>query len=238
MLLPESQLSEMGVAAFNQMKQEKPVSKDAKVNAYVQCVAKAITDQLGATDVGRNWEVVVFDDQAANAFALPGAKIGVFTGLLSVAKNQDQLATVIGHEVGHVLAHHSNERASQAGLTQVGLTAASVAIGSNSSEGQMLMAALGLGAQVGILLPYGRAQENEADLIGLDLMSKSGFDPRESVALWRNMSAASSAQPLEFLSTHPGHETRMRNLGERIPQAMGLFETAQAAGRRPACKAQ
>ncbi len=235
-LFPESQLAEMGVAAFAEMKKEEPLSKDPKTNGYVECVARAITNELGGTDAGRNWEVSVFDDDAANAFALPGAKIGVFTGLLAVAKNQDQLATVIGHEVGHVLAHHSNERASQAGLTQMGLTAASVAIGGNSEQGQMLMAALGLGAQVGILLPYGRVQESEADLIGLDLMAKAGFDPRESVALWKNMSAAGQGQPPEFLSTHPGHSTRIQNLGERIPQAMGLYESAQAAGRKPTCK--
>jgi predicted Zn-dependent protease len=177
----------------------------------------------------------VFEDDTANAFALPGGKIGVHTGLLEVAKTQDQLAAVLGHEVSHVLAGHSNERVSAEFAAQAGMAALqAVADASNPMHGRAL-ALLGTGAQVGILLPYSRAHESEADLMGLDLMARAGFDPRQSIALWRNMASAGGGQPPEFLSTHPSHQTRIRDLEARIPQALPLQEQARARGRRPAC---
>lgn len=231
-LFPEEQIAEMGASAFQQLKAKTPESDDSSTNSYVTCVADAITSELGP---GREWEVVVFEDEAVNAFALPGGKIGVYTGLLEVAENQDQLAAVIGHEVSHVIAEHGNARMSAAVVTQAGLTAAQIYASSSGGEQQQILGLLGLGAQVGVLLPYGRSQETEADLLGLDLMARAGFDPRESTDLWRNMAAAGGEQPPEFLSTHPSHETRIETLTERMPRGLKLYSQAQARGDTPDC---
>ena len=230
-LFPEAEMATMGVAAYDKLKKEMPISQDAAKQRYVRCVADAITAQLTAAESAGPWEVTLFEEDSANAFALPGRKIGVHTGLLEVASNQDQLATVLGHEVAHVLARHSNERVSQQYAAQTGLQLAG-AITSGSPE---LMGLLGVGAQVGVLLPFSRAQESEADKLGLDLMARAGFDPRQSVPLWQNMARASGAAQPEFLSTHPSHGTRIQDLQARIPQVMPVYESARAAGRRPEC---
>ena len=229
-LLPESEMTQLGAQAFTNIRKETPVAKNARTNRYVDCVAGAITRQVGGS-----WEVLVFSDDEANAFALPGGKIGVNTGLLKVAKNQDQLATVIGHEVAHVQSRHSNERVSQQFAVEQGLGLINALGNPASPTGQALMGLLGVGAQYGVLLPYSRIQESEADRLGLDLMAKSGFNPRESIALWENMARAGGAQPPEFLSTHPSHSTRISDLNARIPAALQLQRAAIQQGRRPSC---
>ena len=230
---PDSQLAEMGAAAFNDLKTKTRVSAVPTTNDYVRCVANSVTGVLSpAESQVRAWEVVVFDSKDVNAFALPGGKIGVYTGLLGVAKTQDQLAAVIGHEIAHVLARHSNERVSTAYTAQAALTV----IGESGTVSGPMMAALGLGTQVGILLPFSRTQESEADLLGLDLMARAGFDPRQSIALWQNMNASrTSGAPPEFLSTHPSDATRSGKLNARMPSAMSLYNAARAAGRQPHC---
>lgn len=230
---PDEQLAEMGVAAFDQVKAETKISSDPKANAYVKCVANRITSVLTPAEspVG-SWEVLVFASDQVNAFALPGGKIGVYTGLLKVAKTQDQLAAVLGHEVSHVLARHSNERVSTAYTAEAALTV----VGESGIVAPELMGLLGLGTQVGVLLPFSRTQESEADLLGLDLMARAGFDPHQSITLWQNMSASrTSGAPPEFMSTHPSDATRMANLNARLPRATSLFQAAKAAGRRPQC---
>jgi predicted Zn-dependent protease len=234
-LFPDDQMSEMGIAAYDKMKQEMPRTQDASANSYVRCVADAVTAEVTGRHASSRWEVTVFQDPSPNAFALPGGKIGVHTGLLKVARNQDQLATVLGHEVAHVLAEHGNERVSTAFATQTGIDLAGKISGSATPTQQQLLGLLGLGAQVGVLLPFSRAQESEADALGLDLMARAGFDPRESVQLWKNMSDAGGGQPPEFLSTHPAHGTRIENLKARMSDARVLSEQARAQGRRPAC---
>ncbi|PTC05292.1 Zn-dependent protease [Vibrio mediterranei] len=211
-LFSDAQMSQLGAQSFEQMKKEQKVSTDKEVNAYVQCVAKTITDHVPPQPEFSEWEVVVFDSDQVNAFALPGGKIGVYTGLLNIAVTPDQLATVIGHEVAHVLADHSNERLSQSQLANTGLQITNVALG-GSQYRDVTMAALGVGVQYGVILPYGRTQESEADIVGLELMAKSGFDPNQSVELWKNMAKASGgSQPPELLSTHPSHDTRISDL--------------------------
>lgn len=219
LLFSDQDMSSLGAQSFEQMKQKQKVNTDAKVNAYVQCVAKSVTQYVPAQPGFTNWEVVVFDSDQVNAFALPGGKIGVYTGLLNVAKNQDQLATVIGHEIAHVLADHSNERLSQTQLANTGLQITGVVLGSSeyAQYQSATMAALGLGIQYGVLLPYGRTQESEADVVGLELMAKAGFNPNESISLWKNMAAASGGNnPPELLSTHPSHSTRIKDLSATI----------------------
>lgn len=234
MLVDDAQMDQMGVQAFEQIKSEGKVSSDSRKNAYVTCVARAITAQLPAEFAG-DWEVRVFEDDTANAFALPGQKIGVHTGLFKVATNQDQLATVIAHEVAHVLARHAAERVSAQMAAQGILSGASLALDPESSTSVLILQGLGLSAGVGTMA-YGRSHESEADLYGLDLMAKAGFDPRQSIPLWENMAAAAAGdRPPEFLSTHPHPETRIRDLQQRMGQVLPLMEQAHAAGRRPRC---
>jgi len=230
---PDQQLAEMGAAAFDQVKAKTRVAGDPRVNAYVKCVAGNITSVINpAQSQVRAWEVLVFTSDDVNAFALPGGKIGVYTGLLKVAKTQDQLAAVIGHEVAHVLARHANERVSTAYTAEAALTA----VGTSGMVSPQLMSLMGLGTQVGVLLPFSRTQESEADLLGLDIMARAGFDPRQSIALWQNMGASrTSGAPPEFMSTHPSDATRMSKLNARLPSAMSLFQAANASGRRPHC---
>lgn len=227
-------MNAMGTQAFDEMKKKEKVSSANDVNQYVQCVIKPLLEQL---DEKRAWEIVVFDEpETVNAFALPGGKIGVYTGLFKSAKNQHQLAAVVGHEIGHVIARHGNERVSTAIATQGGIAIlASTMADQKSNLYPVLMAAMGLGAQFGVLLPHGRTQESEADLIGLELMAKAGFNPEESVNLWRNMSALGGAQPPEWLSTHPSHERRIRQLQENMEGAKKSYLAAQARGQNPRC---
>ena len=233
-LFSPAAMQDLGATAFEEIKAETPAA-GAFLTRYVECVARPLVDVLPDGE-SQGWEIRVFDRDEANAFALPGGKIGVYKGLLDVTETQDQLATVIGHEIGHVLARHGNERMSSQVMVQTGMAAAAALTKSRESrERQTLMAALGLGTQVGILLPYSRSHETEADLMGLDLMARAGFDPRESVALWRNMARIGDGQPIEFLSTHPGHETRIRTLQAHMATAMDQYRQARAEGRAPDC---
>lgn len=237
-LINDSQMNQMGVASFQKMKTSTKVSNDRKTTQYVNCIANAIINELPQQWRNQNWEVVVFDDDSANAFALPGGKIGVHTGLLKVAENQDQLATVMGHEVAHVLARHGAERVSQQMGLQVAMQATD-AISKNTMANQnqqsMLMTALGMGSQLGIILPFSRAHESEADEYGLDLMAKAGFNPQMSINLWQNMAAASGNQSPEFMSTHPNPENRIKKLSAHMPKALNLSSNAHASGKKPRC---
>lgn len=229
--MPDAQINQMGLQAFDSLKKEKPVSSNGKYNQVANCITGAIVQQVGG-----QWEVVVFEDATPNAFALPGNKIGIHTGMLTLINNQDQLAAVIGHEIGHVLAKHSNERASQEMAVNSGLGIVQAVTAPQTALGQTAVGLLGIGAQYGVLMPYSRVHESEADIIGVDLMAKAGFDPRQSIALWQIMDqAAKGQQPVEFLSTHPSHATRIQDLERHMPQAMGFFQQAQSMGRQPRC---
>jgi predicted Zn-dependent protease len=226
--MPDAQMTQMGLQAFDQLKKEKPISSDGQFNQTAQCIVTELTHGLG-----QNWEVVVFDDNTLNAFALPGAKIGVHTGMMELVDNQDQLAAVLGHEVGHVMARHSNERASQETLVQQGM---GMIQQTELGQNPLIMGGFGLGAKYGVLMPYSRTHESEADMIGVDLMAKVGFNPEDSVKLWQKMAQAAQNQPMEFMSTHPAHATRIQQLQEHMPKALALFKQAQAAGKIPKCR--
>lgn len=229
-LMSDSQMSSMGEQSFNEMKKNLKISHDQRQNTYVKCVSENILRSEGRNP--SEWEVVVFEDKAINAFALPGKKIGVYTGMLGVATDQAELAAVIGHEVGHVDAEHGNERFSQNILLQGSLAAANVALAMKGNEnGQLIMAGLGLGAQFGIMLPYSRKHESEADLIGLRYMAKAGFDPRGSVRLWEKMAKSGSHGP-EFLSTHPVPETRIKQLNAHMGEALSVYNQIPS---KPSC---
>jgi len=245
-VVSDGQMNQMGTQAFQEMKAQTPPETDPAINNYVVCVTRPIA-QVSASKLGvEQWEVVVFKDPTPNAFALPGGKIGVHTGLLPVARTPEQLAAVLGHEVGHVIARHSAERASQEFAGSAGLAAlqafasggSAATAGQPSTLGKVIGVLGGPALQLGVLMPFGRTQESEADLIGLDLMAKAGFDPKQSVALWRNMMAASKGKaPPEFLSTHPASENRIKNLEAHLPEAQAKYDRARASGKAPNCKA-
>ena len=233
-LYSSAQLAGMGQQTFDSMKSNQKVSTTQVTNHFVSCVASAITKHVPKSVFDGEWELVVFDDPQVNAFALPGGKIGVYTGLLEVAENQDQLAAVIGHEVGHVIAEHGNERMSSSTLIGIGMEATNALLQTNQiANNNLIMAAIGAGVQVGVELPFSRTHESEADLIGLQLMAKAGFRPEQSVKLWENMAKASGRGQPELLSTHPLPSTRISNLQQNMPWATQLY---QAASDRPQCR--
>ncbi|KMQ75844.1 M48 family metallopeptidase [Marinobacter subterrani] len=231
-LVPDAVMADMGQDGFVQMKQQNPVITRPDIIRRVQCITRellaAAEAQYPSAPMPESWEVAVFDNATPNAFALPGGKIGVHSGLLRVAENEAQLAAVIGHEIAHVLASHGNERLTQ----QLGLEAGMMLVGL-FTEGEIaedqIQQALGIGAQLGITLPFSRAHEEEADLMGLKIMARAGFAPEQSVRLWQNMAQASGAQPMEFLSTHPNHDSRIESLRSRMSTANELFSQVKPA---------
>lgn len=239
LMMSDAQMNQMGALTFDKMKTTDKVSRDARKAAYVGCVVRALTAELASPWRELPWETQLFAIDSPNAFALPGGKVGVNTGMFDVARSQDQLAAVIGHEIGHVIARHSNERVSQSQLAQIGATALGAYAGRNASPEQVrqYVALLGAGAQVGVLLPFARDQERESDVIGQQLMAKAGFDPRQASVLWQNMIAATSSdgRPPRLLSTHPDPGARANELERRAPSLISTFESARAAGKRPQC---
>jgi predicted Zn-dependent protease len=231
-LVSEAEIESQSEAEFEKMRQTTLVSNDARTRSYVGCIARAIVDELDEPYASMDWDLEVFENEAINAFAMPGGKIGVFTGILSVADDQDKLAAVIGHEVAHVTERHSLERANQQLTTQIGVIGATAAIGGPRGTGDLIA----MGAQLGLSLPYGRGQESEADTVGLLYMADAGFDPRASIKLWKNMAAANQGGPPEFFSTHPSSDSRIDDLIEQLPEALARYNAAKAAGKNPNCQ--
>jgi len=232
----DAELVAQSTRAFNQMRAGMPLSTDRKKIDFVACVAEAVVGVLDPPLSDIDWELAVFESQSVNAFAMPGGKIGVFTGILEVTENQDQLAAVIGHEIAHVTARHSNERASRASLTGYGINVAAIILGGGyAGSTYTAQQALKAGADLGISLPHTRGQESEADIIGLEYMAKAGFDPRQSVPLWQRMDATSDKKPAEFVSTHPSSDTRIEALVSQWQETLPLYNQAQAEGKVPTC---
>lgn len=228
----QQQLDQLGAQAFTEAKQKGPLATDARQNAYVRCVVDALVRQLPANQRGFAWESAVFAVNEPNAYALPGGKVGINTGLFSVAKNQDQLAAVVAHEIGHVVERHHDERITR----QMGASGAVQLLGALAGDyGQLATQGGSMLAQTGFLLPGSRAQESEADVVGQRMMAQAGFDPRAAVALWQNMIAAGGNRPPQWLSTHPDPQSRISELQARADQLTPVWEQARAAGRRPSC---
>ncbi len=227
----QQQLNEMGAQAFAQLKQQKPQTTSASQRNYVDCVTRAIIMQLPA-QARSGWETAVFVDNDPNAFALPGGKVGVYTGIFGVARNQDQLAGVIAHEIGHVMSRHHDERITR----QLGAEAlVGVAGAAAGNYGQLVSQGGSILAQTGFLLPGSRAQETEADVVGQQLMARAGFDPRGAVTLWQNMIAAGGGRPPQWLSTHPDPQARIGELQKRAADLVPTMEAARKAGNVPRC---
>ena len=232
----QQQLNQLGAQAFAQAKAKSPQSNNAGQTAYVRCVVDAIAQQLPSGWQG-NWETALFANNSPNAFALPGGKVGINTGIFSVAKNQDQLAAVIAHEVGHVVSNHHDERVTRQMGAQAGLGIVGAILGSAYGQGAAQATSQFGGAAVQglFLLPNNRVQETEADIVGQQLMASAGFNPQQAVGLWENMIAASSTRAPQFLSTHPDPRSRIAELRNRAGALMPAYQQARASGRTPNC---
>ncbi len=236
-LLPESELQAMAVSQYQQFLSENKVvspsgNRDAEMVARVgQRITRAVESyyaQKGLSQEleGYKWEYKLVDSKEANAWCMPGGKIVVYTGLLPITQNEAALAAVMGHEVSHAIFYHGNERMSQGMLQQLGGVALSVAVANKPAATQNLfMSAYGVGSQVGVLLPFSRKHELEADRYGLIWTAMAGYNPREAIALWDRMEQASSGQkPPEFLSSHPAEGTRKQQLEKYMPEALKYYK--------------
>ncbi len=233
MLLSPNQEAAMGLSAFAEIKDEEEISDDEIANARVQRVGRRIAESVGRDLPNADWEFVVFESDELNAFALPGGKVGVYTGILKIAETDAELAAVMGHEIAHVSSRHGAERTSQqllvlggALLTEVGMEAKDV----SEENRELVRVAYGLGTTVGVMLPYSRLHESEADAIGLRFAAGAGYDPRAAISFWRKMAAANKGEGKvpEFLSTHPSDDTRIKNLELLMPKYLPLYEQSRA----------
>jgi len=241
--LSPQQESRLGAQAFQQILRESEVVHEESIVAVVRRIgsrlAEASTQDKVLTRLQLKaqrfrWEYAVVRSRQVNAFCLPGGKVVVYTGILPVAETEDGLATVLGHEIGHALAHHGAERMAQQQLVRLGqLAVASSLSDLDPRQQREVMALLGAGSQFGILLPFSRKHESEADHIGLLLMAAAGYDPHEAIHFWQRMERIGGGRRLEFTSTHPSHEHRIRDLKRWLPEAEPLYaQSDQQRGQR------
>ena len=246
-LVSEREIEIESEKAWEQMKASLPISRDLSKRTQVNCIAKKIIRQLDEPFVDEDWEIEVFENPGVNAFAMPGGKLGVYTGLFSVASNQDELATVIGHEIAHVTEKHSYERAKREMRTRVGTTIGMAVIAGNMANRQIRsqadiyemnnqINAVNTMSQIlstyGLNLPFNRKQESDADKTGLRLMAEAGFNPFASLSLWKKMQEDSNRPNLEFVSSHPSSENRIKGLSSQLSEALQLYNAVE---RKPRC---
>ena len=234
-LVPDSEITTMSYQEYSKVLKNSKLSTDMTKVSTVRRVGQriAVASEELLTETGRGtdirnykWEFnLIEDDKTVNAWCMPGGKVAVYTGLLPYSQDENGLAVVMGHEVAHAIAKHGNERMSQGLLAQFGAIGLSLALsGSPGVTSNVFMQAYGVGTQVGVLLPYSRVQESEADHIGLILMARAGYDPRGAITLWQRMNAKGGSRPPEFLSTHPAPESRIRDIESQIPEAMKYYK--------------
>jgi predicted Zn-dependent protease len=238
MMVPRAQMASLGQSSFQKIRDEEKVAEEAHLQERVARVGRRIT-RAARADTGipaDEWVFVAFADDAKNAFALPGGRVGVYKGILDLAETDAELATVIAHEVAHVAARHGGERMSEMLLISLGGMALSEAMRDRPAETrQAFMVAYGLGAQVGRVLPHSRQQELEADHIGLLYMARAGYDPRAAIDFWQAMDKQTEdGGPPAFLSTHPGHGRRIQQLRGWLPEAMRVYRRSIGAEGSPA----
>ncbi len=224
--ISQEQEMALGLQSYNQILSQSRVVSQGKVVDVVHSIGQRIAKSAADVDPGFQWEFNVIDSEQANAFALPGGKVAVYTGILSVTENANGLAAVMGHEIAHAIARHGAERMAYQKLIQFGSMAASVALGGMDVNTQRaVMGALGVGSQYGVLLPFSRKHETEADYMGLVFLARACFDPTEAPRLWQRMGKLSKGAPEEFMSTHPSHETRIQQFQEWMPMALKIRES-------------
>ena len=231
MLVSPGEEAQMGLTSFEQIKRQEKICTDPVLNARVTRIGRRIAASVGREIPNAQWEFVVFDSPQVNAFALPGGKVGVYTGLLKLATTDDELAIVMGHEIAHVTSRHGAERTSQnyaiagiGALAAIGMEAKNV----DPNKRNFILSAYGVGSQVGFALPYSRLHESEADSIGIKFAAGAGYDPRAAAVFWRKMAAQGGTKPPAFLSTHPADADRIANLSQLAPQYMPLYQASKA----------
>ncbi|MBI5472342.1 MAG: M48 family metallopeptidase [Ignavibacteriae bacterium] len=233
-LIPSGEMLGMSYSQYDQFLKENKLSTDQQATQMVKRVGSRIQKSVETYAAekgwakqleGYKWEFNLVEDKQVNAWCMPGGKVVVYTGILPVTKDETGLAVVMGHEIAHAVAEHGNERMSQGLLANLGGMALQEAVKNKPEQTQSLwMAAFGLGAQFGVLLPFSRSQESEADQMGLIFMAMAGYDPSQSVTFWERMGASGGAAPPEFMSTHPSHETRIADLKKQLPEAMKYYK--------------
>ena len=233
-LMPESTLNQMGAESYAEQKKQLPISKDQRSSEIVHRVADRLIakcKELYPEQVeGFQWEVSLFDDpKTPNAYAMPGGKIGIYTGILPICETEAGLAAVMGHEIGHALLQHGNERVTTQLITTGAVSAAGIVLSATdelfAAHKATIMGALGAGAQVGVILPFSRGNESEADAFGIILMAESGYDPSAAPRIWQNMKKLGESGP-EYMSTHPSHDRRIQDLEAKMPEAMQHYDNA------------
>jgi len=235
-LLPESQMIGMSLTNYKEFLQQHPVSKDREKQEMVKRVgdkiAQAVTQFMKSKHLGKRikdyqWEFTLVDENIPNAWCMPGGKVVVYTGILPFTQTEAGLAVVMGHEIAHAIARHGNERMSQSMLLQMGGMALSAAIDSKPEKTKAIfLGAYGVGTNLGLMLPFSRTHETEADKLGLVFMAMAGYNPEEAVTFWERMSKSGGQKPPEILSTHPSDETRIKDLKEFLPEAMKYYKKA------------
>ena len=234
-LVPQFDLVTLGARSYEQFLDESKLSQDARETQMVVDVGERIA--LSAEEFMRErgmkgelkyyqWEFRLIEaDTIVNAFCMPGGKVGVFTGMFPIAQDENGLAVVLGHEIAHAIANHGGERMSQLLLIELGGMALSRAVEEKPEKTrQLAMLAYGVGANVGVLLPYSRRHESEADRIGLILMARAGYDPQAAIPFWQRMNSQGGERPPEFLSTHPAPESRIEDIRYHLPEAMKYYQ--------------
>jgi metalloendopeptidase OMA1, mitochondrial len=215
----------LGLQSYEQVLSQSRAIDSGPQFEMVKTVAGRLSRATGQGGQNFQWEVSLVSDNQVNAFCLPGGKIVVYTGILPVTQNDAALATVMGHEMAHATSRHGAQRVLQTNLTQTAMTGVAASLGDMDYEKQRaIMGALGAGAKYGILMPFSRKHESEADEIGLMYMARAGYDPEESIRFWQRMEHASQGAPPEFLSTHPSHGTRIQQLETLMPKALEEYK--------------
>ncbi len=233
-IIPDSQMNAMSFSQYDQVLAESQLSRDADAVAMVQRVGRRIQgaveeyfqrEGMSSHLEGYSWEFNLIESDQVNAWCMPGGKVAFYTGILPICQDEAGIAVVMGHEVAHAIAEHGGERMSQGMMLQLGGMALSEALSKKPAETQALyMSAFAVGAQYGAMLPFSRKHESEADHMGLIFMAMAGYDPQVAPAFWERMSAAGGGQaPPEFMSTHPSDETRIRQLHEKMPEALKYY---------------
>jgi predicted Zn-dependent protease len=225
--LSVEQESALGLQSYREVLDQSQTINSGPEFEMVRRVASRLAKATGSAGSGFDWQESLIRDNQVNAFCLPGGKIVVYTGILPIAENEAALATVLGHEMAHATSRHGAQRVLQQNLARTALTGIAVSLSDMDYDNQRaVMGALGVGAQFGVLMPFGREHESEADHVGLIYMARAGYDPRESIRFWERMEQGGGAQPPEFLSSHPSHGHRIQQLQSWMPQALEEYRKA------------
>jgi predicted Zn-dependent protease len=227
--MSEQQEAALGLQSYQKVLSEAQAVQSGPELATVKQVASRLAAATGKAGEGFQWQVSLIQDRQVNAFCLPGGKIVVYTGILPVAQNEAALATVLGHEMAHATSRHGSQRVFEQNLAQTAMSGVAMSLTNMDYDKQRaVMGALGAGAQFGVLMPFSRKHESEADQIGLIYMARAGYDPEESIRFWKRMESTGGGQQPEFLSTHPSHGTRIQQLEAWMPKALEEYNKAQA----------